>query len=423
MSYLRRIVDDELDELLPALPAISLEGAKGVGKTETALQRAATVYRLDDPAQQAIAQADPAVLLVGEASVLLDEWQRVPELWDGVRRAVDAGAPPGSYLLTGSASPTHPPTHSGAARVVTVRVRPLSLAERGLEEPAVSLRALLGGRRPALSGATGVSLADYTREIVGSGFPGLRHLSGRPLRAQLDGYLARIVDTDFVEMGLAVRRPQVLRRWMAAYAAATATSTSYETIRDAATPGEADKPAKTTTIPYRDVLERLWILDPVPAWMPARNPITRLTRAPKHHLVDPALAARLLGIGADALLEGQEAGPPVPRDGTLLGHLFESLVTQSVRVYAQAAEASVGHLRTAGGQQEVDLVVERSDQRVVAIEVKLSRTVADQDVQHLHWLRDRLGDDLLDAVVVTTGPQAYRRPDGIAVVPAALLGP
>ena len=423
MSYLRRIVDDELDELFPALSAVTLEGAKGVGKTETALQRAATVYRLDDPAQQAIAEADPERLLGGERPILLDEWQRVPAVWDRVRRAVDAGAAPRSFLLTGSASPTHPPTHSGAARVVTVRMRPLSLAERGIERPTVSLRTLLGGGRPEVQGQTEVALADYTREIVSSGFPGLRHLTGRPLRAQLDGYLSRIVDTDFVEMGREVRRPQLLRRWMAAYAAATATSASYETIRDAATPGEADKPAKTTTIPYRDVLERLWIVDPVPAWAPTRNPITRLTRSPKHHLVDPALAARLLGVGADALLSGQEAGPPVPRDGTLLGHLFEALVTLSVRVYAQGAEAKVGHLRTAGGQQEVDLIVEREDQRVVAVEVKLSRAVRDQDLRHLLWLRERLGDDLLDAIVVTTGPEAYRRPDGIAVVPAALLGP
>ena len=423
MPYLRRVVDRELDELVPALPAIALEGAKGVGKTETALQRAATVHRLDDPAQRAIAEAAPGRLLEGDRPVLLDEWQRVPPLWDGVRRAVDAGAEPGAFLLTGSASPLQPPTHSGAARVVTVRMRPLSLAERGLAEPTVSLRALLAGGRPDVRGTTDVALADYTREVVGSGFPGLRRLSGRPLRAQLDGYLRRIVDTDFEEMGREVRRPQLLRRWMAAYAAATATSASYETIRDAATPGEADKPAKTTTIPYRDVLERLWIVDPVPAWTPTRSPVTRLTRSPKHHLVDPALAARLLGLGEDALLSGDDAGPRVPRDGTLLGHLFESLVTLSVRVYAQAAEAGVGHLRTAGGRQEVDLVVERDDRRVVAVEVKLSKAVGDRDVRHLLWLRERLGDDLLDSVVVTTGPQAYRRPDGVAVVPAALLGP
>ena len=423
MPYLRRVVDDELDELAPSLPAIAIEGAKGVGKTETALQRAATVHRLDDPAQRAIAQAAPDRILDGPRPVLLDEWQRVPSVWDGVRRAVDAGAEPGAFLLTGSASPVHPPTHSGAARVVTVRMRPLSLAERGLAEPTVSLHALLTGARPDVRGATDVSLADYTREIVGSGFPGLRHLSGRPLRAQLDGYLRRIVDTDFPEMGRDVRRPQLLRRWMAAYAAATATSASYETLRDAATPGEADKPARTTTAPYRDVLERLWIVDPVPAWAPTRNAVARLTRSPKHHLADPALAARLLGVGEDALLSGEDAGPPVPRDGTLLGHLFESLVALSVRVYAQAAEAGVGHLRTAGGKQEVDLIVERDDRRVVAVEVKLSGAVGDRDVRHLLWLRDRLGDDLLDAVVVTTGPQAYRRPDGVAVVPAALLGP
>jgi predicted AAA+ superfamily ATPase len=421
-SYLRRVVDDELDELLPALPAVALEGPKGVGKTATATRRAATVYQLDDPAQEEIARADPGRLLRGTPPVLLDEWQRVPALWDAVRRAVDADPAPGRYLLAGSASPARPPTHSGAARVVTVRMRPLSLAERGLGPPTVSLGRLLRGDRPQVGGHTAASLADYTREIVASGFPGLRHLSGRPLRAQLDSYLARIVDTDFDEMGHRVRRPQTLQRWMAAYAAATATSASYETIRDAATAGEGDKPAKTTTIPYREVLERLWIVDPIPAWAPTRNPIARLALAPKHHLADPALAARLLGTGEAALLQG-ESGLAIPRDGTLLGQLFESLVTLSVRVYAQAAEAGVGHLRTAGGRQEVDLIVERADRRVVAIEVKLSRTVTDDDVRHLSWLRGQIGGDLLDAVVVNTGPQAYRRPDGVAVVPAALLGP
>jgi predicted AAA+ superfamily ATPase len=115
-------------------------------------------------------------------------------------------------------------------------------------------------------------------------------------------------------------------------------------------------------------------------------------------------------------------GPTIPRDGTLLGALFESLVTIDVRVYAQAAEARVGHLRTAGGEQEVDLIVERDDGRVLAIEVKLASTVADQDVRHLRWLSERLGGDVVDSIVITTGAYAYRRPDGIGVVPAALLG-
>lgn len=102
---------------------------------------------------------------------------------------------------------------------------------------------------------------------------------------------------------------------------------------------------------------------------------------------------------------------------------MESLVTQSVRVYAQAAPASVGHLRSYAGEREIDLIVERGDGRVIAIEVKLRPTASDHDVTHLRWLQKQLGSDLLDAVVITSGTEAYRRPDGIAVVPAALLGP
>jgi uncharacterized protein len=132
---------------------------------------------------------------------------------------------------------------------------------------------------------------------------------------------------------------------MAAYAAASSTAASFEKIRDAATAGHGEKPAKTTTISYRDVLERLWILDPVEAWLPTRNRISRLSSPPKHQLADPGLAARLLGVDAEGLLEGRAVGPPGRRDGTLLGALFESLVTLSVRAYAQAAEAAVKHLR------------------------------------------------------------------------------
>jgi predicted AAA+ superfamily ATPase len=425
-AYLRRVVDDELDELMSSLAAIALEGPKAVGKTETASRRVSTVYPLDDRDQRNVALSDPRRLLEGDPPILIDEWQRVPETWDLVRRDVDRGAEAGRYLLTGSASPSEGSTHSGAGRIVTVRMRPLTLVERGVASPTVSLRELLSGSRPAISGRTSVRIADYVDEILASGLPGLRHLSGRALRAQLDSYLARIVDHDFPEAGRQVRNPAALRRWMAAYAAASSTTTSYEKIRDAATSGEGEKPNKKATTPYRDVLERLWIVDPVLAWLPTRSRIERLAAPPKHQLADPALAARLLGLDARALLEAAPTGPPIQRDGTLLGALFESLVTLDVRVHAQLAEATVKHLRTWAGEHEVDLIVERPDGRVVAIEVKLARTIdggSDKAVRHLAWLRDRIGDELLDAVVITTGESAYRRPDGIAVIPAALLGP
>ena len=420
--YRRRVVDNELDELLAGVAAVSLEGPKAVGKTATALRRAATVYRLDDEAERAIVEADPSRLLEGDRPVLIDEWQRFPASFDRVRRAVDDGAGPGSFLLTGSASPSDPPTHSGAGRILRVRLRPMTLAERGVGVASVSLGDLLLGGRPAITGRTDVALQRYVNEILTSGFPGIRGLPGRLQRAQLDGYLERIVDRDFEDLGHQVRRPATLRRWLLAYAAATATSASLETIRDAATSDRGAKPTRATTQPYRDVLERLWILDPVAAWLPTRNRLARLSSPPKHHLADPALAARLLGVDADALLHARPAGPPIPRDGTLLGALFESLVTLCVRVYAQASEAQIGHLRTWSGDREVDLIVERGRQ-IVAFEVKLGQVVDDRDVRHLVWLRNELGDDLADAAVITTGRAAYRRADGIAVIPAALLGP
>lgn len=423
MGYSRRIVDDELDELMEGLPPVALEGPKAVGKTRTALQRASTIHRLDDAAERELLSADPARIANGPPPVLVDEWQRLPASWDVVRRAVDDAPTPGRFLLTGSAAPDEQPTHSGAGRIATVRMRPLSLAERAVESLTVSLAALLAGGCPPVEGNTTLGLEDYAQEIVASGFPGLRTLSGRALRTQLDGYIERIVERDFEDLGRPVRNEGALRRWLAAYAASTSTAASFDTIRDAATSGEGDKPAKTTTIPYRSVLERLWIIEDVPAWLPNRNHITRMSQAPKHQLADPALAARLLGVGVDALLDGRTAGPPVPRKGTLLGALFESLVVLSFRTYAQAAEARVLHMRTHGGDREVDVIVERADHRVLAVEVKLGHSVNTDDVRHLLWLRERLGDELVDAVVVTTGPDAYRRQDGIAVVPAALLGP
>ena len=419
--YIGRILDDELAALLVAVPAIALEGPKGVGKTASAARFAATVRRLDVPAQRSVVAADPHLSLAGPLPVLIDQWQRYPPVWDAVKRAVDDGADPGSFLLTGSATPGAAATHSGAGRIVTLRMRPLSFFERRREKATVSLAMLLAGGRPAIDGSTDVGLCDYVDEIVNSGFPAFRGLSGRPLRTHLDGYLARIVDADLEELGLRVRRPELVRRWLRAYAAATSTTAAYETIRDAATGGEGVKPSKGATAPYRDVLERLWIVDPVPAWAPSRNPLARLTHPSKHHLADPALAARLLGATAETLLGGESASKP--GKGPLVGALFESLAALSVRVYAQAAEARVGHLRTFGGEREIDLIVERADGRVLAIEVKLGGAVDDADVKHLLWLQRELEENVVDTVVLSTGPRAYRRPDGVAVIPLALLGP
>lgn len=425
--YARRVVDHRLDVMLAELPAISLEGARGVGKTTTARRRAATFLGLDQSSVLEVLQADPSLVGTYPPPVAIDEWQRIPAVFDAVRRAVDEDRTAGRFLITGSASPTRAPTHTGAGRIVTVRMRPLSLCERwdasAFGEPKVSVAELLTGTRPDVGGLTQARLADYVTEICASGLPGLRGLSADARSDALLGYIERIIDRDVPEAGHNLRNPGALRRWMIAYAAATASTASYESIRDAATGGHSDKPSRSATVPYIDALERLHILEPMPGWSPTRNSLAKLTGRPKHHLADPALAVALLGIGEAALLRGEGAETAAPRNQGLLGRLFESLVALNLRVFAQTARASVHHLRKRAGEREIDFIISARDGRVLALEAKLSGSVSDHDVRHLHWLQGELGDEVLDTAVITTGPQAYRRRDGIAVIPAALLGP
>lgn len=423
MEYSPRIVDEELDELFLDLPALALDGPKAVGKTTTALQRVESIVNLDSKATRVPIEADPSQVLRLKRPVLIDEWQRVPEVWDVIRHSVDRDSSGRQFLLAGSASPiVGAPEHSGAGRIGRLRMRPMTLSERGLEHPTVSLRELLIGHQVGLEGTSRLRLGEYVEQITSSGFPAIRELSGRANRFQLDSYLRNVVDKDVPEQGVSVRRPEAMMAWLRAYASATSSTASYSQILDAATPGQGEKPARSTALAYREVLSSLWLLDPVPAWSASGNVMTRLGQAPKHHLADPALAVRLLGLSVNSLLDG-EGLPLDPRTGSLLGALFESLVTLCVRVPAQVAEAEVAHLRTRNGDHEVDLIVARPDGKVLAIEVKLSATIGDRDVRHLHWLREQIGNRLLDAIVINTGPYAYRREDGIGVVPLALLAP
>lgn len=427
-TYHPRLVDGLLDEYSAEVPAVVLRGARAVGKSVTASRRASTVYQLEEPRDLALLRAQPDRLATDEPPVLIDEWQLWPDSWSTVRRLVDKDFTPNRFLLTGSASPVNQPLHPGAGRYVFVQMMPMSLVERGLGEPSVSLGELLRDGTCDIDGTSDVQLADYAEEIVASGFPGLRHLSHRSRQAFLDSYLESCFSYALAngERGGTNRRydPAALRHWATSYATALATSSKWETIRDSATPGERDKPGKKWAATVRDTLLNAYVLDPVDAWQPAINQISRLGDTPKHHFTDPALASKLLNINVAALLK--PGAPQRFRDKTrpLIGPLFESLLVQSVRVYAQRNHAAVHHLRTWSGDHEVDLIVTREDGCVVALEVKLVAHPDRDDFRHLEWLRRTIGDQLIDAAVITTGQHAYRDAhNGIAVIPAALLGP
>lgn len=412
-SYLPRYIDLELDELKGA-SAIAIDGPKAVGKSETATRRANRTYFLDRDSERELLRADMDALLVAEDTLCIDEWQHLPQVWDAVRRNVDKQVTT-RYLLTGSATPKQGvDTHSGAGRVISLRMRPLALSERADTSPTVKIAELFTGTA-TISGHTDYSLTDYAEALSATGLPGVCRQPARLRRQLIDAYVQRVIDRDVPEQGLLVRKPESLRAWWAAYAAASSTTTSYTKILNAASPGDAAKISKDSALGYRDILSKLWLLDPVPAWFPNPSPFKKLTAAPKHQIFDPGIAAALLGLTPNILTSGE------PGSWELFGQLFESLVTLTVRAAGQASEAKVSHLRTQGGAQEIDLILERYDGRVVAFEVKLKPTPTDRDVRHLHWLGDHIGPRLADKVVVTTGTDAYRRPDGVAVVPLALL--
>jgi predicted AAA+ superfamily ATPase len=420
-TYQPRILDRTLQELAEELPAILIEGAKAVGKTSTARRIAVETLQMDNPVTRELVENSSELLERSAKPLLIDEWQRLPVVWDYVRRQVDQNNKGGQFVLTGSAMPREANIHSGAGRIVRLRMRPLSMAERGLTQPTVSLTGLLADTA-VIEGQSPVKLEDYLREILCSGFPGIRSLSKRAQEAQLDGYLDNIVSREFPEFGQMVRKPDVLRNWLRAYAAATAGTASYQAILDAATPGEQSKPAKNTTLVYRDTLESLWLIDKVEPWLPGGTSFKYLGKTPKHFLADPALSARLLDITPDRLLQGTGMAPLGSPEKTITGCLFEALTALSLKTYTLACNARLRHFRTSSGDHEVDFIIEKG-KTIIAIEVKIAQTITGAELRHLHWLENQFTEYQVIKVVVNSGPNAYTRKDGVHIVPLALLGP
>lgn len=413
MEYQSRIADAQLADMLAGLPAVLIEGVRAVGKTETARRVCADEMLLDDPNVYEMVRDDPFKAVTGwRDPLLVDEWQRIGPVFDGVRRQVDADYRPGRFVLTGSARPVGITAHSGAGRIAVLRMRPMTLPERGAAAPQASLSHLLEGGKDSVAGRTEFGLDEYAEEIGLSGFPGIRLRPGES-RLQLSGYMENIIQRDIEVSGYKSRKPESLRRWLEAFAAVTSETASLEKIRVAATCGDDSSPGRGAALDYYEALRRLWVIDDLPGWTPSKDKLSSVNQTPKRHMADPALALALLNREPSSLITDRE----------FFGKLFESLVALTVRVFAQAADARVFHLRTKGGRQEVDFIVETGEGRVLALEAKLSRQIGKEDVDHLHWLRNRLGSRWIDGAVINTGPFAHRRQDGIAVIPLALLGP
>ena len=416
MTYLPRIVDAELAELLEAAGAVLMEGPRATGKTATAARAAASEVLLDvdDNARRMIG-ADPAAVLDGGTPRLIDEWQLEPAIWNHVRRAIDRRGAPGQFILTGSAVPAEDVArHTGAGRFVRLRMRPLTLYESGRSSGAISLRRLLDGVEQR-AGRSETSIADVAELVSAGGWPG--HV-GKALTGILRvnrAYLDDVRRTDISRASGKTRDPVKVGRLLRSLARNVATPVTLSKL--AAEVGGEGRDIKTDTVAeYLDALERLMVVENQPAWSPHLRSRTTLRQTAVRHFVDPSLAVAALRATPARLTADLE----------FLGLLFESLVVRDLRVHAQAADAQVFHYREKDGL-EVDAVVEAADGRWAAFEIKLGERWVDEGAKSLRRLARRLegsdhGKPSALAVIVPTG-YGYVRPGDVGVIPVGALGP
>ncbi len=417
INYLPRLADKQLRNRLAALGAVAIEGPKACGKTATARQCASSEVLLDiDIDAVRAVSIDPRLVLPGPTPRLIDEWQRHPLIWDAVRRAVDDRSAPGQFILTGSAIPNdNTARHSGAGRITVMRMRPMTMFEQRKSTGVISLDALMSGDSPT-SAQSELDIHAYAKQVITGGWPQLINEDLAVAQQFITSYIDLVIEHDIEEATGVHRNPRLVRRFMYSYAQLTAHPARLSTIIGRARGEEAHEAAlsRWAADPYLDALRRLMIVDEIEPWAPSLRSRTRLTSTPKRHLTDPSLAACLLGTSAQGLIN----------DLKTFGFLFESLVARDIRVYAETNGARVYHYREQSGHLEADLIVEHTDGRWAAFEVKLGGTLIDEAAKSLlHLARSRIATPPVALAVVTTTEYAYLRPDGIWIIPLGCLGP
>ncbi len=415
--YRPRFVDAELVSRLAAAGAVLVEGPRACGKTETARQAARSEVRLDvDEQARAVGLLDPSILLEGEKPRLIDEWQVVPAIWNHVRRDVDDH--PGStgrFILTGSAVPSDDITrHSGALRISRLRMRPMSLTETGHSTGEVSLAALFAGEQPRATDSE-LTIRDIVERVVVGGWPRLLESTPDEARRALRDYLIDTRRIDLVRLDGVRRDPESVGRVIRSLARNVATPVSSRSIA-ADLSGPDDVIKDQTVRDYLQALTRVFILEDLPAWSPALRSRSILRTSSIRHFADPSLAAAALNATPERLV----------RDVETLGFLFESLVIRDLRIYAQVIDGSVYHYRDNTGL-EADAIVELADGTWAAFEVKLGQMQIDTAAENLLRLVERIDTDRhgkpATLGIITGWGYAYRRPDGVVVLPIGALAP
>ena len=418
-EYMPRIADDLLAAKLRQAGAVVIRGPKWCGKTETALKHSRSALFMQDPDQrmsnQMLAESKPSILLRGEKPRLIDEWQEAPQLWDAVRFSVDREREIGLYILTGSATPKEKPRHSGAGRMSFLDMRTMSLYESRESTGDVSLLALFDTPED-IEGASNDDVEAIAYRVVRGGWPSAVTMGDRAAAMETAcNYLRAVAEEDISNVDGVSRNPDHARLVMRSFARCIGSQMAVSSMSKMVNV-QGSEMSRPTFSAYLGALRNLSIIEDLNAWEPSLRAKARISRTPKRYFADPSLAAAALGASPDTLL----------KDMPTLGMLYEALCIRDLRVYVQKNHGQVYFYRDNVGL-EADAVVALRDGRWGLVEIKLNQSQADAASDSLRRVANKIDQTIMGApsflLVVTADGYAYRRNDGVYVVPIGCLKP
>jgi len=419
-DYKPRIVDKIVEEYLQTFGAICIEGPKWCGKTWTSLYHSESDIRLGDPAgnfqNRQLAQLAPDAVLEGEKPRLIDEWQEVPPIWDAVRHKVDQTGEKGQFILTGSSTPNHKgQLHSGAGRIAKIKMHPMSLYESGDSSGKVSLEELCNDNlKVAMTGD--VKLMDIINLIVRGGWPGNIDTLAKTAGIVAEEYLKAIIDDDVHRLDGIKRNKEKMNLLLHSLARNESTTASKSVLKKDIKAVDSADIDDDTISEYLDIFQRLFLIDNQPPFATKIRSSVRVKQAEKRHFADPSLACALLKATPEKLINDLET----------LGFLFESLCERDLKIYAESFGAKLYHYQDYKNR-EIDAVIEMTDGRWAAFEIKLGANQIDAAAANLIKIRDEIAaeDDGVPPSVLCVlcglSNAAYKREDGVYVVPITAL--
>ena len=408
-----------LSKALQSSGAVLIEGAKWCGKTRTAQQAARSILMMQDPDRKTAylqtASIKPSLLLEGETPRLLDEWQIAPIIWDAVRFTVDQRDKTGQFILTGSAVPADNVTaHTGTGRISRMRMRPMSLFESQESAGSISMNELFSNSVD-ISGINPISIERFATIIVRGGWPASIRVEAEIAEKRAMDYVDAVINLDVSRVDNVEKSPAKVRALMRSLARNIATEASMATIKNDLE-GQDESITLPTVSSYLNALERIFVVEDLPAWNPALRSKTPLRTSAKRHFVDPSIATAVMGISANRLME----------DFNTFGYLFESLCIRDLRIYANLLDGSVFHYRDKTGL-ESDAVIVLRDGSWAAVEVKMGAHEFDSAAENLRKFVNRVDTAKMREpsflMILSATEFAYRRKDGIYVVPLGCLKP